>query len=95
MLGWEVARTEDSDAAVRGGGFTALKHDERGKVSITGAHSVADPSPSTWVAHEREAGVEGVVPLGMLVYFGRHGADDGEIIGARGDLREQIGKDEP
>ena len=95
MLGWEVARTEDSDAAVRGGGFTALKHDERWQVSITGAHSVAYPSPGTGVAHEREARMEGVVALGVLVYLGRHGADDGEIIGARGDLREQVGKDEP
>ena len=31
--------------------------------------------------HEGEAGVEGVVALGVFVDLGGHGADDGEIVG--------------
>jgi hypothetical protein len=42
------------------------------------------------MTEEREAGVHEIIALGVFGKLGRHRPDDGQIIGARADLREEI-----
>ena len=67
---------------MRRDGVTALQDDEGRQIAVSASKAVADPRAGTGMPHEGEAGVEGVVALGVFVDLGGHGADDGEIVGA-------------
>ena len=67
---------------MRRDGVTALQDDEGRQIAVSASKAVADPRAGTGMPHEGEAGVEGIVALGVFVDLGGHGADDGEIVGA-------------
>ena len=57
---------------------------------VFGTEAVGQPSTGAGVSHEGEARMEEVIPLGMLADLTGHRADEGEVVGALGDLWEEI-----
>ena len=69
--------------------------DERGEVLVLGPQAVAGPAPEAGLAHEDRTGVHLVDGLGMVDAVGPARADDGQVIGAGGDMREEVGDLQP
>ena len=90
MLAREIAVIEDAHAAVRDTGVAALQDHEAREVLVLAAEAVVEPGAGAGVSHEREARVEEVVPLGVFADLARHRTDDREVVGAVGDLREEV-----
>src|SRR5439155_10052148 len=87
--GGEEAGVEVIEAARRN--QAAVEDYEAGEVFGFGAQAVGDPCAHAGPALRARAGVEEVVGGGVLGKVGSHGADEGEVIGARGDVGEEIG----
>jgi len=87
-LGRQVAVAVDADAAVRDAGLAALQDDETGQVLVLGAEPVVHPGAGGRVTDQREAGVEEVVSLRVLVHGAGHRADDGQVVDARACVGE-------
>jgi hypothetical protein len=68
----------------------AGEHDEAGQLVAFAAEAVTHPRASTRISAEGEAGVHEVIRLRMLVPDAGHRTDDGEVVGAGADVREQF-----
>ena len=91
MLAGEIAVIEETDATVRDAGVAALQDHEAREVLVFAAEAVIEPSSGAGMSHEREAGMEEVIPLRVFADLAGHRADHREVVGAVGDLREEVG----
>src|SRR5262249_39956552 len=73
-----------------GGERAGIEDDETGQLLVLGAEAVGDPGAHAGAALLAVAGVEKVVGVGVLGEVGGDGTDDGEVVDALGDVREEI-----
>ena len=90
-----MARRQEAGAI---GGRAALdpagrvgQDDERGQVLVLGPQAVADPAPQARPAHQDRAGVHLVDGLGMVDAVGPARADHRQVVGAVGDVGQEVG----
>ena len=68
----------------------AGQHHEARQVLILAAQAVARPGARAGISGEREAGVDEVISLRVLVRHTGHRADDGQVVRARAEVGEQL-----
>ena len=78
--------------AVDDGVLVVLHHDERGQVIVLGADAVVDPRAERRLAREDGAGVHLADAGGVVDAVGLAGADDREVVGTGGDVRDPVGE---
>ena len=66
------------------------QHDEAGQVLVVAAQAVVDPGAEAGPAGDGMAGVQEQHAVGVQRQVGLHRADDGQVVGAGGDVREQV-----
>src|SRR5262249_34844448 len=86
--GGQEAAVEVVQAARRN--ESAVEDEEAGQVLALAAPAVAEPRAHARPTLNAAAGVQEVVGAGVLGELRHHRADDGQIIGAAGDVREQL-----
>ena len=64
--------------------------DEAGEVLVFGTKSLENPEAHTWPAEGEDAGVELEESRAVIYAIPDHGADDAEVVNARGDLGKQV-----
>ncbi len=90
VLAGKIAIIKETYAAMRHAGVAALQDHEARKILVLAAEAVVEPGASAGVAHERKARVEEVISLSVFADLARHRTDDGEVVGAVGDLWEEV-----
>ena len=95
MLRGQITAAEKSHAPVRHRRAARLQHDEAGQVLVLRSETVIHPRARARMAHERKPRVHRVIALRVLVHLRRHRANHRELIRARGEIRKQVGENQP